>query len=238
MKELESRTGFGREAIRYYLREGMLPEPERPKRNVAHYGEEHVRRLLAIKTLKEERFLPLSVIKSLLETNEYQKFIARQPLAGLEHLLPAIVDGVAAGRDRRLDEVAESSGIGADEILSLHDLGVVSVRRIDDESLLDFRDAAIVENWGRLRRAGFSKERGYTIDRLVEYAEFAQWLATREVERFIEAFAKDTDSQTAAEVGALGIEVVNELLALLHTRAIIRDVTNRFEAGQSARSVS
>ena len=32
MKELEARTGVGREAIRFYIREGLLPEPERPKR--------------------------------------------------------------------------------------------------------------------------------------------------------------------------------------------------------------
>ena len=31
MKELEDRSGIGRETIRYYIREGLLPEPERPK---------------------------------------------------------------------------------------------------------------------------------------------------------------------------------------------------------------
>ena len=38
MKELERETGVGRETIRFYIREGLLPEPERPKRNVAAYG--------------------------------------------------------------------------------------------------------------------------------------------------------------------------------------------------------
>ena len=35
MKDLERTTGVGREAIRFYIREGLLPEPERPSRNVA-----------------------------------------------------------------------------------------------------------------------------------------------------------------------------------------------------------
>jgi DNA-binding transcriptional MerR regulator len=225
MKELETRTGVGREAIRFYLREGMLPEPERPKRNVAHYGEEHVRRLLAIRKLKEERFLPLSVIKSLLETDEYQRFLARQPLAGLEHLLPAIVDGVAAGRDRKVAEVLQTTGIEAEELDALHRREIIRIRGNGAGAWLDFRDAAIVEQWGKLRRAGFTRARGYGVDRLIEYAEFAQWLASTEVARFLAAFADDTDLEAAAELGARGIELVNELLTLLHTRAIIREVT-------------
>ena len=42
MRDLERETGVGREAIRFYLREGLLPEPTRPARNVAHYTQEHV----------------------------------------------------------------------------------------------------------------------------------------------------------------------------------------------------
>ncbi len=45
MRDLERRTGIGRETIRYYIRFGLLPEPVRPKRNVADYTDEHVRRL-------------------------------------------------------------------------------------------------------------------------------------------------------------------------------------------------
>jgi len=65
MKELEAATGIGRETIRYYIREGLLPEPVRPKRNVAAYGREHVKRLNLIRKLQQERHLPLSVIRTI-----------------------------------------------------------------------------------------------------------------------------------------------------------------------------
>ena len=32
MAELERLSGVGREAIRFYIRKGLLPEPERPSR--------------------------------------------------------------------------------------------------------------------------------------------------------------------------------------------------------------
>ncbi len=45
MRELEARSGVGRETIRYYIRMGLLPAPARAKPNVADYADEHVRRL-------------------------------------------------------------------------------------------------------------------------------------------------------------------------------------------------
>ena len=66
MRDLERATGVGREAIRFYIREGLLPEPARPRRNVAHYSDEHVVRIRAIKRLQEDERLPLSEIREVL----------------------------------------------------------------------------------------------------------------------------------------------------------------------------
>ena len=54
-----------REAIRFYIREGLLPDPERPARNVAYYDPSCVERILLIKELQQKRYLPLSVIKAI-----------------------------------------------------------------------------------------------------------------------------------------------------------------------------
>ncbi len=42
MQDLERATGVGRETIRFYIREGLLPQPTRPSRNVAWYDESFV----------------------------------------------------------------------------------------------------------------------------------------------------------------------------------------------------
>ena len=70
MKDLEARTGVGRETIRFYIREGLLPEPERPARNVAWYDEAFVERIRFIKELQEKRYLPLSVIRRIVADDE------------------------------------------------------------------------------------------------------------------------------------------------------------------------
>lgn len=52
MQDLERATGVGRETIRFYIREGLLPQPERPNRNVAWYDEAFVARVGLIKELQ------------------------------------------------------------------------------------------------------------------------------------------------------------------------------------------
>ena len=67
MAELSARSGVPRETIHFYLREGLLPRPRKGGRTVAYYGEEHLDRLRAIRRLREEKYLPLAVIRRLLD---------------------------------------------------------------------------------------------------------------------------------------------------------------------------
>ena len=56
--------------VRHYLREGLLPEPVKTSRNMAYYPPQFVARIRLIKQLQEERFMPLRVIRDLLERGE------------------------------------------------------------------------------------------------------------------------------------------------------------------------
>jgi DNA-binding transcriptional MerR regulator len=221
MKELEARTGVSREAIRFYIREGMLPEPERPKRNQARYSEEHVQRLKAIRKLQEERFLPLSVIKSVINSEEFDALAAKDAMPGMDAILPALVYGVAA-KDSLLTDVLATSALDDAEIRALHDQGVIEIRTTGGREWVDFRDAAVLRTWGELRRAGLTPARGFGNDLLQRYVEFTEWLAREEVRRFIDGFAGDTDVREAADIAARGIALVNELITHLHTRALVR----------------
>jgi DNA-binding transcriptional MerR regulator len=67
MADLVRESGIPRETIHYYLREGLLPEPIRDGRTRATYDARHVERLSAIRYLREEKFLPIAVIRSMLQ---------------------------------------------------------------------------------------------------------------------------------------------------------------------------
>ena len=227
MKELEARTGVGREAIRFYIREGILPEPHKPKRNVAHYSEDHVRRLLAIRHLQEEREMSLSRIRSLFESSEFEPVMGASALQGIERLLPALVDGVKPEPDRPLDEAAAASGLTPEELEDLCGTGVITPVERNGRKWLSFRDNAILMRWRDLREAGFSRERGYDLTMLHRYRAVADDLAVQEVDQFLDTFGGELAPEKAAELAAQGISLVNDILLQLHVKAILGVLNQR-----------
>ena len=67
MSELAEASGVSAGTIKHYLREGLLPEPVKTSRNMAYYPPEFVERIRLIKQLQEERFMPLKLIKRVLD---------------------------------------------------------------------------------------------------------------------------------------------------------------------------
>jgi DNA-binding transcriptional MerR regulator len=232
MKDLEARTGVSREAIHFYLREGLLPEPMRPKRNVAHYSQEHVIRIKVIKRLQEERFLPLGVIKTMLDDADFGSASTADDLASFESSFLTLLNGDAPSADQSLAEVVAQSGLCEAELTELADLGVIEIKHPQGEPVLDYRDVAIVERWGRLRALGFSEESGYDASVLKRYEDTIKQLADAEVDEFLEAFGH-TSTDEAADLATRGIEVVNEILTRLHTRALTRRLSERVEDWRS-----
>ncbi len=66
MAELERLSGVPRETIHYYLREGLLPAPSRQGKTQALYDDGHLERLRLVRQLREEKYLPVAVIRSIL----------------------------------------------------------------------------------------------------------------------------------------------------------------------------
>jgi DNA-binding transcriptional MerR regulator len=217
MQELENKTGVGREAIRFYIREGMLPTPNKPTRNVAEYSEEHVRRIRLIKELQEKRFLPLKQVKAVLESSETRSLVASERMPGVELLLPALLDSTPSA-DKTVAEVAQTTGFTEQEIVQIAEAGVISISAGD---MLDFRDAAIVETWAQANAAGFNEERGYGPDFLKMYVTLLKPIAEHEVGLFMDSLGADLSGREAAEIGAKGVNAANQLITMLHTKLVL-----------------
>ena len=231
MKDLEQQTDVSREAIHFYLREGLLPEPVRPKRNVAHYSPEHVVRIKLIKRLQEERFLPLGVIKDMLDRADIDLAANGGDLASFELSLLALLNGDVSEPDQPIVDVATRSGLSEAEIHELAARGVVVIRTSAEDLKLDFRDAAIVEHWGRLLAMGFRGNKGYDATYLQRFAAAVRTLAEVEVDLFLGAFDNTLSTETA-DLATRGIEASNEILSRMRTQALVRRLAEKVEAEQ------
>ncbi len=226
MNELEQATGVGRETIRFYIRAGLLPEPERPKRNVASYSREHVRRIKTIKSLQKDRRLPLDRIKTVLDA-EQNLTEEDPPFAGLANMLASNLSLDLPLGHQKISAVTEKYDLTFDEIKTLSEIELIATHEFDKDTILDVRDVAIVAIWGQLKKAGFSPDKGYGPVDLKRYAEHADAIAKKDVDFFFDRFSGLIDTETAAQVSTQGIELTHQLFGILRSRAVLREIAER-----------
>jgi DNA-binding transcriptional MerR regulator len=102
MAELARASGVSRDTIHYYLREGLLPKPIKGGRTVSYYDDSHLERLRLIRRLRDEKYLPVAVIRRLVEAgpggphdrdlDTLADVLSIDPTLGREQLITDIVD--------------------------------------------------------------------------------------------------------------------------------------------------
>ncbi|MEY2883251.1 MAG: hypothetical protein RL490_975 [Pseudomonadota bacterium] len=224
MRDLEKASGVGRETIRYYIREGLLPEPDRASRNSASYSEAHVTRLKAIKRLQEERFLPLAVIRTLLDAEDGDRWLAPQAFPMLDAMLAARLEAEGGNARVPVADVIAQLEITDREIADQQGIGMISVA---GDGTIAARDAAILKTIHELSDIGFSEELGFRGDRMRFYIDFVEWVTTQEMRLFLEHTAGRVGEAQALDMAERGVAVINDLLSQLRTRALLRKLGER-----------
>jgi DNA-binding transcriptional MerR regulator len=221
MRDLERATGVGRETIRFYIREGLLPEPERPSRNVAWYDESFVERIALIKELQQKRFLPLHVIKAMVNDTTPSRDEVRTLLELDGKLFPAL-GGAPAPAPERLSDVAKRARLRAAEIRQIADTGAIEITTHAGNQWLDENAVRIVELWAKLRAAGYTDALGFGPQKLRVYVEFVGWLAREELRLFTAGVTGRVDTERSAHMAEAGITHINQIIALLRKTTLLR----------------
>lgn len=66
ISEIAKKSGVATSTIRYYVREGLLPEPEKKNRNMSYYDEACIERIKTVRHFQEKKFYPLTVIRNIM----------------------------------------------------------------------------------------------------------------------------------------------------------------------------
>lgn len=221
MRDLEKASGVGRETIRFYIREGLLPEPKRVSRNSAFYNDEHVLRLKAIKRLQEERFLPLAVIRGLLEAEDSARWLAPDAFPLLDKMLAARIG--ARGASQKLGDIMEAQGFDRHYADAHVATGMVEV---DKDGRVSPADAAILDTLKALWDLGFTRDRGFMPADMRMFVELVEWLVTQEMKMFFGQMV-DVAEDEAADMATAGVALINVLLGQLHNRAVLKALQAR-----------
>ena len=229
MKDLCEKTGLPRQVVHFYIQQGLVPEGQKTGRNMAYYGEEHVERILLVRKLQHERFLPLKAIRALLEERDEaftgaQRELLRDVQA---HLGPALRprEGRAATLD--VQELTARLGVDPDDLEALVEVGVLATVPSDDGRRLIARDDAwVLELWADIRRAGFTQELGFGPRDLALYEAAVASMFRREA-HLITTRASHLPPDRVAAMVERALPLINTFIARYHI-ARIRDFFSTF----------
>jgi DNA-binding transcriptional MerR regulator len=215
MRELAAASGVSSGTIKHYLREGLLPEPVRTSRNMAYYPPEFVERIRLIKQLQEERFMPLRLIKRMLDGDP-------ERARALVELEDRILERAAAGEETRVSpaELQRSYDIPRDVLDRLAELGILTpTKRGYSPS-----DVRIVEAICRFRAGGYDERIGFTVYDTLRYKRALEALVEEEVQVLMERLAGEMDADRAVALIDDGAEPLRDLIAALHQKLLVAEL--------------
>jgi DNA-binding transcriptional MerR regulator len=218
--ELARRSGLPISTVRHYIQAGLLGLPRKTARNMAYYDASALSKIELIRRLKDELFLPLRLIKTLLETyddldvEDYQRILEVRNRLGDRYgeLLPAIARVPSA--------VIEQLELSGEEIAALEGAGVVAPRAGEGGKSYDEVDYRILQALSAVRAAGFGPDLA-TIEDLQVYVAAARDLARLEARLFARRIGSDRGAEQIVALIKEGIPVVNEVIAALHQKFLL-----------------
>jgi DNA-binding transcriptional MerR regulator len=216
MSELAEQSGVSAGTIKHYLREGLLPEPVRTSRNMAYYPPEFVERIRLIKRLQEDRFMPLRLIKGVIDEDPERAH-------ALIELEDRIIERAAA--------VQERGRVSRAEVRRRYEVPDNVLERLEDLKILspnsrgyDADEVKIIEAISRFRAGGYDERIGFTVYDAVRYREALQPLVEEEVGVLLERLVGEVDVDRAEEIIAAGTEPLRELIGAIHSKLLLDEL--------------
>ena len=224
MSELAERSGVSATTIKHYLREGLLPEPVRTSRNMAYYPPEFVERIRLIKRLQEQRFMPLRVIRGMLEGD------------------PRRVRAMVELEDRLLERAAaaqEQGRVSRAEVRRRYEVPDNVLRRLEELEILtpssrgyEPDDVAIIAAISRFRAGGYDEQLGFTVYDTLRFREALEPLVAEEVDTLLDRLAGEVDADRALEIIGAGAGPLRDLVGALHSKLLL-SALRRARAGRA-----
>lgn len=219
MKDLVEKTGFNKETIHFYLTEGLLPEPKKTSKNMSWYSKEHISRLNKIRELQEKQFLPLKVIKAILNNSSDYEFTEEQHTL-IEDVKSKMFDSSQSIKIS-IKEILEKKKIDKKE---LEDMNYAKFIITDTETdTLTLEDYNLVENWIKLREMGVTKL-GFNPKDLEIFIDIVEIIFGQEL-LLIRNKSVGLSYQETENLIEKAIPIVNNIISILHQRKLREFIT-------------
>lgn len=157
VKDVCARTGLSRQAIHFYVEQGLVEPPKKTGKTMAYYSEAQVERILLVRKLQDEHFLPLKAIRAMLEGGVSLTDAQRRALGDVRARLSPATVAIETG-DVEVGALLRRTKLSRRDVAELEHAGLIQIARGSGRSIMPADQVWIVELWGKVRAAGFTRE--------------------------------------------------------------------------------
>lgn len=205
MAELMTQTGETRSTLLYYVKEGLLQEPSKPKPNVHLYSDDSVERVRLIKTLQHQLHYSITQIKQIFDDNRFD----------FENGVDTLVQKLDI-----LTGVREPAFKTLGDALEVYDLNKKSIKAYVEDGILEMHEGFFNDSsWKMLQILNDLEGCEKTKELLHAYVKTAKELAVLEYELGAQLVINDKKGTNHAQEVFLDlILVLKPYIYNLHTK--------------------
>jgi len=211
ISELARLAGVSIPTIKHYLKAGLLPRPTKTGRTMCYYDKECVERVRLIKKLQTERFLPLGVIKKIIESGNSLD----GELVFSEALMSVAAFSNTADMVRR-GAISKHTGYSLAKIDRMEVLGLIHPRKTARGKEYDAIDCQIISLMQRREEAGLPFE--YSLEMMSIYRRHIHTIVKEDAKFFVRHMLGNTDVADAARYIREGDRALGPFMPLIRTK--------------------
>jgi len=224
ISDVSRESGVPVGTIKFYMREGLLPGPTlKTGRNMAYYDRTFIDRIRCIRELQQKRFLPLDVIKAIMDGDT--DVISPAEVATLLSLEGKFYEAVQYGPDPvpvPRSDVFKRFGLEEVSVALCIDLGILRPKTRGQVEQFEGDDILVLESLAAMRAAGFHDDLISLKTALPVYVEALDGLARQELRLFTRGVSGNVGEARAAELALAGVRIVEQFILLIRRKRLLQ----------------
>jgi len=228
MKQLMAETGVTKATVQFYVNEGLIPKPIKTHANMAYYDESHVNAIRLVKELQAKRFLPLSVIKRVMEGEKAGLSVDEiRTLVEIDGKLFTNIQENPLLKPLSAKELSKRTGVSLEDIRIMERMEMLTPAKKGSRKFYSEIDIRIVECFGRLQEAGFTPDLGIDASQMKLYWDFMKMLVAEELKLFAGLTTGKVPAQRLPGMVEDAATIATNLMGLFHKKILI-DTTKSY----------
>lgn len=214
ISELVKKSGVSAPTIKHYVKEGLLPQPVRPSKNMAYYEVSCIERVKLIKKIQREKFLPLDMIKRVIDSGEaYNENLEMGAAIIKTHKQPLVSRRIKASRIER------HTGYPMEKIKLLEEEKLIHPEIINGDKTYDEGDCQIIDMIKK--REDIGQRLDFSIETFRIYRDAIREAVAKDISLFSRSMLGDIPEQKAIKLMTEADETLNSFM-VIHRQKMLR----------------